>query len=457
MKRRILKRISYVTALAMMITVFNLPLLGYADEAGPAVQNGFGVAVDYRTSGSYTPITVEGVVVDDLLDENLDPDGEGPNHEFEITYNDGIFEEDPDNLGQDQEDPVPEGVITITSSNADVAAPILQKRVYNEETDDYDYIYQNDLEATSKLDVDDEGFTTQYFTLFYTGLGQADITMTFTYPDGKTVIMAQFPVKVKGVTVNLEQDILIYDGKAKTPAVAIEDWQGNVVGTENYTVEYEEESKAPGVYLVTITFTADYTGYQGTLYTWYLVMPKAPSSVSTRLTGHDDVKVTWKKSFGADGYAVYYKKGSGSYKFSKRVEGTSATIKNLSDGAKYTFKIVPYMYVDGAKINSTAYKTASIYTLKKISTPKVTKSGSKVKVKWTNISGETGYQISKHTKKSGTKIVATYKTTKGTYKKLSANKGTKYYYKVRAYKSYKVDGKTVKVYGPWSTPKAYKR
>ena len=86
-------------------------------------------------------------------------------------------------------------------------------------------------------------------------------------------------------------------------------------------------------------------------------------------------------------------------------------------------------------------------------TPVVTKSGSKVKVSWKNIAGETGYQISKATKSGKTSIVATYKTTKGTYKMLTAKKGTKYYYKVRAYKQV---GKT-KIYGPWSKVKSYKR
>ena len=76
-----------------------------------------------------------------------------------------------------------------------------------------------------------------------------------------------------------------------------------------------------------------------------------------------------------------------------------------------------------------------------------------MKVKWTNISGETGYQISQSTTKSKTKIVATYKTTSGESKKVTATKGKKYYYKVRAYKV--VDGK--KIYGPWSSVKAYKR
>jgi hypothetical protein len=57
----------------------------------------------------------------------------------------------------------------------------------------------------------------------------------------------------------------------------------------------------------------------------------------------------------------------------------------------------------------------------------------KVKVSWTNIGGETGYQISQSTSKTGTKVVATYKTTSGKYKTVSATKGKTFYYKVRAY------------------------
>jgi len=444
-KRGIKKRISYITALAMLITVLNIPFLGYADEeAGPASQNGFCVAIGDHIEGEYTPVTTDGIVVDDLLDPDIDY-GDGPYHPFEISYG--------------AEDAVPEGLITITSSDIDVVYPVLTKRVYNEATDEYDYIPQNDFVATSKLEVDDEGFTTQYFDLYYTGLGQANIKMTFTYPDGETVTMAEFPVTVKGVMVYLDKEQYIYDGKVKKPVVTVKDWEGNPVSADNYTVEYSEGSKVPGVYFAMVTFSDDYTAYQGTLYAYYVITPKGPSSVTTTLSGYDDIKVSWKASTGADGYYVYYKKGSGSYTYLKRVTGTSTTAKDLADGAKYTFKVIPYVDVYGEKVKSDSYKTSSyIYTLKKVSTPKVSKSsGSKVKVSWTNISGESGYQISKSTSKTKIKIVGTYKGTSLKSKTINATKGKKYYYKVRAFKYVKKDGKTVRVYGPWSSPKYFKR
>ena len=102
---------------------------------------------------------------------------------------------------------------------------------------------------------------------------------------------------------------------------------------------------------------------------------------------------------------------------------------------------------------SKSTKSSYIYTLKKVSTPIVKKySRTKVIIQWANISGETGYQISRSTSKTGTSIVYTYNTTTGKSKVLSAVRGKTYYYKVRAYRI--VSGK--KIYGPWSTVRVYK-
>ena len=91
--------------------------------------------------------------------------------------------------------------------------------------------------------------------------------------------------------------------------------------------------------------------------------------------------------------------------------------------------------------------------MKKLSIPTVVKSGTKVKVSWKNINGESGYQISKSTSKTGTSILNLTIKADTTSKTVSATKGKTYYYKVRAYKV--VDGK--KIYAPWSDVKAIKR
>lgn len=185
----------------------------------------------------------------------------------------------------------------------------------------------------------------------------------------------------------------------------------------------------------------------------------APKTAKANLKKYNSVTFSWAKVAGTKAYKVYYKKASSkSFSLLTTTNKTSITKTGLSPGVKYEFRVYPCDALDRTVVTKyckgTKYKSTSIYTLKKVATPKVSKkTKSSVTVKWTNISGETGYQISKSTSKTGTNIVSTYKTTSGKSKVIKATKGKTYYYKVRAYA---LDSNGNKVYGPWSSVKAYK-
>lgn len=275
-------------------------------------------------------------------------------------------------------------------------------------------------------------------------MGTVEKTFSIAQVDGKTL---SYSLSYTKTTVN---------NKVKTPSVTVKDAAGKVLeeGTD-YDVDYADGRKAIGKYSVKITMKGNYSGSK-TLY--FYILPMATSTVKTNLgtgsSGYDDVTVKWDIATGAKGYYLYYKKASAS-SWTKVDCGTDRTYtkKNLTDGVKYQFKVVAYWKDGSKKIESLKSKTSSIYTLKKLNKPTVKKySSSKVKVSWSGISGESGYQVYKMKKVNGVYTkVKSYKTTK-TYINISATKGKTYYYKVRAYKT----NGTKTTYGPWSEMRSYK-
>ncbi len=239
-------------------------------------------------------------------------------------------------------------------------------------------------------------------------------------------------------------------GKTLKPAVKVTYNGKKLTKGKDYTVTYKNTTKVG-------TATAVISGtdkYRGTLKKTFTVKIGKPTNVkaalrASKLEGYDDIKVTWKKVPGASSYRVYYKKASvKTYKKYKKISSgktTYAYIKGLSKGTKYNVKVIAYA-PNGKKSSFSSVKSAT--TLKQVKQYKVKKSSSKkVKVSWVNIAGETGYQISRSVKKTGTNIVSTVKGTSVKSKVLTVpKKGKTYYYKVRAYKL--VNG--VKVCGPWS-------
>jgi hypothetical protein len=74
-------------------------------------------------------------------------------------------------------------------------------------------------------------------------------------------------------------------------------------------------------------------------------------------------------------------------------------------------------------------------------------SSSKIKLTWYSVSGATGYEIERCTKGTDFVNIKTTTTTSTYYYNGSLKRGTKYYYRVRAYRTVGVN----KYYGGWSS------
>ncbi len=182
--------------------------------------------------------------------------------------------------------------------------------------------------------------------------------------------------------------------------------------------------------------------------------PLKPSKISA-VQSTNSIELSWSRVTGADGYRVYkYNSKTKKYEKVKTLNSTSYKIEKLKAGTTYKLKIRAYKKVGDNKVWGGATSAVTVAT--KPETPKITKltaSKGKVNLTWSNVAGESGYQVYYSTKKdSGYKKVASYKTNivKGSKSKLTS--GKTYYFKVRAYK--KTASGTV--YSAWSPIKSLK-
>ncbi len=252
-------------------------------------------------------------------------------------------------------------------------------------------------------------------------------------------------------TITLSNTEYTYNKKTKTPTVTVKDSKGNTLKKDtDYTVSYEKGRKLPGKYTVKITFKGNYEGVKRL---YFNIKPRVTSEITAKQTT-TTITLSWAKVTGADGYRVYkYNTKTKKYEKLKSIKGTSLKISKLKAGTTYKYKVRAYTKDDGtiwgdySKVFETATKCKTP-SIKKLTTTK-----GKASFTWSNVSGETGYQVYYSTKKdSGFKKLASYKANvvKGSKKKLKS--GKKYYFKVRAYK--KTDSGTV--YSSWSKVKSVK-
>ncbi len=286
--------------------------------------------------------------------------------------------------------------------------------------------------------------------------GTYSVTVKFKgmYTGSKTLKFKISAVDVSKLKVSLSATSYKYDGNKKTPTVVAKYGSTTLKKDVDYTVTYPSSRTAPGLYSVTIKFKG---GYAGTKTLKFKITPATVSaSKITAATTTSSIKLTWAKVTGATGYKVYqYSSSQGKYVQIATV--TSNTYKkstNLKAGTTYKFKVKAYKKLSNGTVidglASSEFTTATTCAAPKISSLTAS-SGQKATIKWSAVTGATGYQVYYSTKKDSgyQKVVST--TSKSASKTFSkSSKGKKIYFKVRAYK--KVNGQTI--YGNWSAVKS---
>lgn len=176
--------------------------------------------------------------------------------------------------------------------------------------------------------------------------------------------------------------------------------------------------------------------------------PAATKKISSSVTA-TTIKLTWSKVSGANGYRVY-QSVNGSWKTLKSsTTSNTYTVKNLKPATSYKFAIKTYKKVSGKTYWSDAKKvTVKTKAISNTSSLKATAAENcKVNLKWSKVSGATGYIVYVY---KGGEWIKLKTTTATSYTASGLDQKTTYKFKVVTYqkisgKNYYSSGKSVSV------------
>ncbi|MCD7740704.1 MAG: fibronectin type III domain-containing protein [Ruminococcus sp.] len=243
-------------------------------------------------------------------------------------------------------------------------------------------------------------------------------------------------------------------------------------GTRTYTCSvcgdtYTTSIAATGHSYTTKTIAATYAAQGYTLhtcsncgntykdnYTAKKTVPATTASTSFTPTA-SSVKISWTKVSVASGYQVQrYNSSTSSWSTVKTITSgstTSYTDSSLSGGTTYKYRVRAYVTYNGTNYYGSYSSTITTTTkpAKVTASSSYTKTTSAITIKWTKVSGASGYQVQRYN--SSSKSWSTVKTiTSGStvsYKNTGLSSGTTYKYRVRAYTT--LNG--TKYYGSYSS------
>lgn len=211
------------------------------------------------------------------------------------------------------------------------------------------------------------------YTLSYSGesklSGRYSVTINFKnqYTGSQTYCYSIKPVSISSLKLKLNTTSFTYNGKIRKPSIIVKDKAGYVVAAQNYTLAYSKGSKLPGRYSVTVSFKNQYTGSQ----TYYYNIKPAKTTLKIASASKKNMKLTWKKAAGVNGYQIQYSTSSkfkGAKSLSVSSNTAAKTINKLSKNKKYFVRIRSYKKIKENKKNTYLYSSWS--TVRNIKTKK---------------------------------------------------------------------------------------
>ena len=229
---------------------------------------------------------------------------------------------------------------------------------------------------------------------------------------------------------SLSKESFAYDGKKHSVTVTLKDRNGKKITDFNC---FGTEGKDIGKYTVTVELKGNYSGKKSLSFS---VVPGNPTDLKAVVIANQ-VTLTFKGTVGADGYRVYYQKGT-KLKSLGTTTKASCSFALPDYGKSYTLVIKSYKKVGDTTLWSSGIKTEISSGPQNVTGIKVSSNYYKIKLSWDKTETADGYRV--YIKIDGKyKVLTTTEKTSFTVSPLKSD--TKYTFAVKAYR--KVDGKTL--------------